>query len=659
MAAPTDTSQRLAAVARTALLDTPPEEAFDRLTRMAARLLGAPVSLLTLITDDRQFFKSAMGLPEPWASRRSAPLSHSFCRQVVVTGAPLVVEDSRRHPLLRGNPAVRELGWIAYAGVPLVTRDGWVVGSFSVVDGMPRLWSERDVALLHDLAACAAAEIELRLRDAREPVAAPIGNGGPRLPDVFDDAGIPMGVASPEGRWTRVNRALAELLGYGRDELVGTLAEGIVHPDDRPAQREALRLLLAGECPSYTSEHRCLRNDGEATWGLVTVTLVPDADGRPHHLVYAVQDISDRKRAEAELRQSEERYRLVVQATRHVAWDWDLVTDRVAWGNGLGTMLGHAPAGSVTSADWWYAHIHADDRERVVAGITGALERGERAWEQEYRFRRSDGTYTLVQARGYVVADHMGEPIRVVGALDDVSRQREVEAELRADIADRKRAESLAAGQSRLLERIAAGGELSEVLDGIVQFAEKHAGGVVTLMTLEQGGDQLRLASAPSLSPAIAHAVRVVPVGPAHGSSGTAAFRRVPVIARDIATDPLWDHPGREIVLAAGYRACWSVPVLSTSGVVLGIFASYLRAPRDPSPEEQRVIGSAGPVHPAPAAGAGDAAGRCVGRGAQRSDHLRQRRRPAAVGWRPLCRHRRIRPVQGLVGGERTPDRTR
>src|SRR5687768_9072243 len=133
MAAPPDARERLAAVARTFLLDTPPEEAFDRLTRMAARLLGAPVSLITLVTEDRQFFKSAMGLPEPWASRRSAPLSHSFCRQVAVSGQPLIVEDTRRHPLLRTNPAVREFGWIAYAGVPLVLGDGHVVGSFSVV----------------------------------------------------------------------------------------------------------------------------------------------------------------------------------------------------------------------------------------------------------------------------------------------------------------------------------------------------------------------------------------------------------------------------------------------------------------------------------------------------------------------------------------------
>ena len=153
---------RLAALRRTALLDTPPEEAFDRLTRMAARLLGTPVSLISLVADDHQFFKSATGLPEPWASRRVNPISFSFCGQVVATGEPLVLEDVRRHPLLRHNPVIRELGWVAYAGVPLVTRNGHTIGALCVVDKTPRLWSERDIALLQDLAASVATEIDLR-----------------------------------------------------------------------------------------------------------------------------------------------------------------------------------------------------------------------------------------------------------------------------------------------------------------------------------------------------------------------------------------------------------------------------------------------------------------------------------------------------------------
>ena len=590
MAVTTDPLERVAAVARTTLLDTPPEEAFDRLTRMAARLLGTPISLITLVTEDRQFFKSATGLPEPWASRRGSPLSHSFCRHVAVSGEALVVEDTRRHPLLRGNPAVRELGWIAYAGVPLVTRQGHVVGAFSVVDGMPRLWSERDVALLRDLAACAASEIELRLLETREQSKTPHGNGGPRPPDVFEDTGIPMGVASPDGRWTRVNQALCELLGFREEDLLGGLAEGIIHPDDRPVQREAVRLLLAGECPSYTSEYRCLRRSGEATWGLLTVTLVADAEGRPRHFVFAIQDISDRKRAETELRESEERYRLVVQATRNAAWDWDLVTNHVVWGEGLETQLGHAPGGQATTASWWYQHIHAEDRERVVAGIQGALARGERSWEQEYRFRKADGTYARVVVRSYVVTDRTGTPIRVVGAMADVTHAREVEAQLRSDIDDRRRAESLAAGQSRLLERIAAGEELSQVLDGIIRFAEGHGSGfMASLMTLDQGGEQLRLVSGPSLPADYRAATQVVPVGPAHGSCGTAAYRREAVVVRDIANDPLWEM-GRDVALAAGLRACWSVPITSTEGVVLGTFANYYRERREPSPDDLRIV---------------------------------------------------------------------
>src|SRR3954464_6305861 len=212
---------RLAALRQTALLDTPPEEGFDRLTRMASRLLGASTSLLSPVAADPQFFKSAIGLPEPLASQRVAPLSFSFCSTVVSTGEPLIVEDARRHPLLRHSPAVRELGWVSYAGVPLITREGHVVGSFCVVDRMPRLWSERDIALLKDLAASAVTEIELRREMARRRQA----EQGRRdteeqFHSTFEQSGIGMGVISSDGRWLRVNRALSEMLGATPDELV-------------------------------------------------------------------------------------------------------------------------------------------------------------------------------------------------------------------------------------------------------------------------------------------------------------------------------------------------------------------------------------------------------------------------------------------------------
>ena len=153
---------RLAALWRVGLLDTAPEEVFDRLTRLARRLLGAPVALVSLVDADRQFFKSALGLPEPWATKRETPLSHSFCQHVVATGTPLRVEDARRDPLVCDSLAVPELGVVAYLGMPLATADGQVLGSLCAIDTEPRSWTAEDAAALRDLAALAMSEVSLR-----------------------------------------------------------------------------------------------------------------------------------------------------------------------------------------------------------------------------------------------------------------------------------------------------------------------------------------------------------------------------------------------------------------------------------------------------------------------------------------------------------------
>ncbi len=153
---------RLAALQTVALLDTPTEEAFDRLTRLAARFVNAPVALVSLVDANRQFFKSCVGLPEPWNSRRETPLSHSFCQHNRVAGHPLIIEDARTHHLLKDNLAIVDLNVIAYLGIPLVTSDGYVLGSFCVIDSKPRGWGAEDVSVIQDLAAAVMTEIHLR-----------------------------------------------------------------------------------------------------------------------------------------------------------------------------------------------------------------------------------------------------------------------------------------------------------------------------------------------------------------------------------------------------------------------------------------------------------------------------------------------------------------
>jgi diguanylate cyclase (GGDEF)-like protein len=153
--------ERLAALRDTALIEGQPDDAFARLNRLAVELLGVPVSLVSLVGEDRQFFAGQVGLPEPWASFRETPLSHSFCQHVVNSGEPLVIDDARSDPLVSDNLAIRDLGVAAYAGMPLRMRDGNVLGSFCAIDASPRHWSERDLRILGDLASTATDLIEL------------------------------------------------------------------------------------------------------------------------------------------------------------------------------------------------------------------------------------------------------------------------------------------------------------------------------------------------------------------------------------------------------------------------------------------------------------------------------------------------------------------
>ena len=154
--------QRLAALHHTTLLDSPAEAAFDRLTRLATTLLQVPIALVSLVDAHRQFFKSCVGLPEPWATQRETPLSHSFCQHVVASSTPLRIPDAQEHPLVRDSLAIADLGVVAYLGVPLTTSTGATLGSFCVIDTQPRAWTAAELAIVQELAASAVTEIELR-----------------------------------------------------------------------------------------------------------------------------------------------------------------------------------------------------------------------------------------------------------------------------------------------------------------------------------------------------------------------------------------------------------------------------------------------------------------------------------------------------------------
>lgn len=152
----------MAALYQTDLMDSGPEERFDRLTRLVAASLSVPVALVSLVDTKRQFFKSVFGLPEPWKSERETPLTHSFCQHVVERAAPLVIDDATLDPLVCDNLAIPDLNVRAYLGVPLLTADGHVLGSLCAIDAQPRHWTSREQEILTDFARLVEEQIALR-----------------------------------------------------------------------------------------------------------------------------------------------------------------------------------------------------------------------------------------------------------------------------------------------------------------------------------------------------------------------------------------------------------------------------------------------------------------------------------------------------------------
>jgi PAS domain S-box-containing protein len=310
---------RLAALRSTALLDSLPEPSFDRLTHLAARVLSTPAAIVTLIDEDRQFFKSSLGLPEPWSSRRQTPLTHSFCKTVVATGHPLVVEDARRHPLVCDNLAIADLGVVAYLGTPLTLPDGEVLGSFCVIDNRPRAWTEEDLETLRDLAASVLTEIVLRIDNAeRRRVEEALRISEARYRTMIDQSPVSIQVFAGDGALERVNRAWEVLWETDRDQVAGY---NILHD----AQLEAkgamplIRRAFAGEAVTGVRFHYDPAENGltgRPRWVEAAMYPIRGEDQAVREVVLMLQDATERRREEEvrALREGAERIHAIIEA---------------------------------------------------------------------------------------------------------------------------------------------------------------------------------------------------------------------------------------------------------------------------------------------------------------------------------------------------------
>jgi len=387
-------------------------------------------------------------------------------------------------------------------------------------------------------------QTEQRLRDL-------IGNA-PVILFALDSSGV---VTLSEGKGLETFRVKS-------GELVGQSVFDLYH--DAPGLHSNVRRALAGEAATFITE----ANDQ-----FFEIHLIPilDKNGEVAGVNGVTYNITDRRRTERELR-------LVIDTIPAMAWstlpsganDYCSKSWLEYTGMALGTELDYG----------WLDAFHPEDRAAHLAKWRAATETGE-LFESVARIRGGDGEYRWFLTQGVPLRDESGKIVRWYGT--------------NVDIDERKRAQSLLEGEKNLLEMIATGVALKEILNALCLTIESCRNGTLaSILLLNRDGIHLNSVAGPNLPEGWTKQMEQLPIGPCAGSCGTAAYRASRVIVSDIATDPLWDVPEhRASALRHGLRASWSSPILSSKGKVLGTFCMYYRAPRSPDSHDMGLIETA------------------------------------------------------------------
>lgn len=203
-----------------------------------------------------------------------------------------------------------------------------------------------------------------------------------------------------------------------------------IHPDDKPLFDVERDAVANGE-KQLDIEHRIILPDGSVKWVHEKGTLIKDETGNNKMVEGSVQDITVEKMLSISLEESNQRYHYATQATFDAIWDWDIVKDTMYRGENYQFLFGFSEEELIASSVSWMEHIHPDDRINVLNSVKKALGGNQNKWSGEYKYEQHDGTYAYVTDRGIIVRDRNGKAIRMVGAMQDITKQKEEESRLK------------------------------------------------------------------------------------------------------------------------------------------------------------------------------------------------------------------------------------
>lgn len=441
-----DEDFRLASLHSLAVLDSPPEAEFDALVRAAAAVCEVPISLISLVDAERQWFKANYGLE----GTSQTPREVAFCAQTVARGELFEVEDAAEHPAFAQNPLVTGEPYVRfYVGAPIRLADGAVVGTLCAIDRLPRRLEDRQREVLQQLAVAAAQALEGRRALATlRSTAEALRDSEARFRTLSEHA--PLGVfhTDAEGLCTYTNPRWQQIYGLTLEQSLGDGWSQTLHPSDRDLVWHTWRT-AAPDGRDFDMEFRILRPDRAVRTVRAQARAVVDTAGGISGYVGSVEDVTRRKQLEAFLDRTG-------RLAEVGAWELDLGTNLLVWSDQTKRIHEVAPdyVPTVETAIRFYV---PEARAVIASAVQAGIDHG-RPWDLELPLTTATGRSIWVRALGEAEIVG-GKAVRLIGAIKDITESRLKRVELANEQALRSQVERHAAETEQLLA------ERSQMLD--------------------------------------------------------------------------------------------------------------------------------------------------------------------------------------------------